>query len=274
MFLRGFGPILQAGIVLTGDPLREDPDQSVLALAERAGLRDGDRVLDAGCGVAGPATVIAGHFPQVVIDGITTSPRQAEIALGRIKGAGLASRIRVHVADYQRLPFRDEQFDQVLFFESTCYAADLQAAFSEAFRVLGAEGRLYVKDVFRLSGHLSESESEHIAAFDQVWGCVRSKTMEESVEAMTSAGFKMIHAAPLQGVGTGRLLGSMFELDPAAGLERSELGQAFWRKGLMPPIVFGEVRAVRSSRDCPRADLPQTRSPISPGLPRPVVEDS
>ncbi|MFP4554337.1 MAG: hypothetical protein ACLFRT_10820, partial [Actinomycetota bacterium] len=48
LFQRGFGPVFQAGILRTGDPPREDPERSVIALAERAGIANGDRILDAG----------------------------------------------------------------------------------------------------------------------------------------------------------------------------------------------------------------------------------
>ena len=245
LFLRGFGPFFQAGILRTGNPPREDPEQSVLALADRAGIQDGDRILDAGCGVAGPAMVIAAHYPNVAIDGITISAVQATMAGRRVEAAALASRLRVHVADYQQLPFRPARFDQVLFFESTGYATDLVATYDEAFRVLRPGGRLYVKDVFCMAGHLQADEREQMNAFDQLWGCVRSKTMDESLGAIGLAGFEVSGSAPMPNLGTSRLLGSMFEFNPASGLRPSELGDAFWRKGLRPPIVFGEITAVR-----------------------------
>ncbi|MFQ5966702.1 MAG: SAM-dependent methyltransferase [Acidimicrobiia bacterium] len=244
LYLRGFGPVLQAGILRTGDPPREDPEQSVLALAERAGLRDGDRIVDAGCGVAGPAIVIALGYPKTVTDGVTISKQQYAIAQREISAAGLTDRVRVHLADYQNLPFGAAEFDQALFMESTCYATDLPAAYAEAFRVLRPGGRLYVKDVFCRAGQLKDHEAVQMKAFDQLWGCVRSKTMEESVEAMVQAGFDVTQSAPMSDIGTSRLLGSMFQLD-GIGLRTSELGEAFLRKDLIPPIEFGEIRAVK-----------------------------
>lgn len=247
--MRGFGPVFQAGMVRTGDPPREDPEQSILALVERAGLRDGDRVLDAGCGVAGPAVIIARHYPEVTIDGVTNSRHQSEIAQSEIASAGLAHRVRAQVADYQRLPFRSELYDQVLFFESTGYATDLLVTYQEAYRVLRPGGRLYVKDVFCNSSSLGNGEAEQMGAFDELWGCVRSKTMDESVDAIARAGFEVTWSGSMPDMGTSRLAGSMFLLDDVTGLRHSELGEEFMMRNLNPPIEFGEIRAVRPSSE-------------------------
>jgi ubiquinone/menaquinone biosynthesis C-methylase UbiE len=244
LFLRGSGPVFQAGLVRTGDPPREDPEASVLALAERAGLRAGDRVLDAGCGVAGPAIIIASHYPNTVIDGITNSKRQVEIARRAIGSVGLADRVRVHLGDYHKLPFRAERFDQVLFFESTGYASDLDTVCSEAFRVLGAGGRLYAKDVFRIADPLDADRAEHMDAFDRLWGCVRSKTMVEMVDSLTRAGFDVELSERMDELGTARFAGSMFDLQ-TGGLGRSGLGEAFLVRDLDPPIEFGEISALK-----------------------------
>ncbi|HJQ76318.1 MAG TPA: methyltransferase domain-containing protein [Acidimicrobiia bacterium] len=244
LFLRGFGPVLQAGMVRTGDPPREDPTGSILALAERAGVLDGDRVLDAGCGVAGPATIIAAHHRRVVIDAVTNSARQAAIARRRVAETGLGSRVRVHVGDYQALPFPAGVFDRILFFESTGYATDLVATYREAFRVLKGSGGLYVKDVFCRPGPLDAAEAMALVQFDQVWGCARSKTIGESMEAMTAAGFDVLLAAAMPEMGTARLAGSMLSLD-GGGLGLSEMGRSFLRRDLRAPIEFGEILAVK-----------------------------
>ena len=243
LFLRGFGPVLQAGIVKTGDPPREDPQRSILALAERAGLKDGDRVLDAGCGVAGPAIIIASKYPNVVIDAVTNSVHQCAIARSEVAAARLAQRVRPHLADYEQLPLASGSFDQVLFFESTGYAIDLGATYGEACRVLKPGGRLYVKDVFCRSASLSDREAREMAAFDELWGCVRSKTLVETVGAIADAGLEVVSSGLLQNVGTSRFAGSMFHLDRQEGLRPTELGIGFLRRGLNPPIEFGEVRA-------------------------------
>lgn len=245
LFQRGFGPVFQAGILRTGDPPREDPDRSVVALAQRAGIADGDRILDAGCGVAGPAAIIARRHPNVRIDGVTNSSTQADIARDRVVDAGLADRVVIHLADYQRLPFTDEVFDVVVFFESTGYSPDLDDLYGEAARVLVPGGRLYVKDVFRRSGDPSVEESGQIERFDRLWGCIRTKTVEESVASMTAADLDVRRARVMDDVGTALLAGSMFTLQPTGRLAFTEMGEFFAPKDLDPPVEFAEILAIK-----------------------------
>jgi len=214
----------------------------VIALAERAGIRDGTHILDAGCGVAGPAIVIASHFPRATVDGVTVSREQVVHSQRRIADAGLEERVRVHQASYQRLPFADATFDQVVFFESTGYSDDAEQMCAEAFRVLKPGGELYVKDVLCRSGPLSEDERAEMLAFDRLWGCVKSRTMVELLNAIEQSGFEVAHHGELEEMGTARLLGSMFRFDPSEGLLTSELGAEFHLPGLRPPIVFGEIK--------------------------------
>ncbi|MFP3880926.1 MAG: SAM-dependent methyltransferase [Actinomycetota bacterium] len=245
LFQRGFGPVFQAGILRTGDPPREDPERSVIALAERAGIANGDRILDAGCGIGGPAAIIARRFPDARIDGATNSVTQARIARSELVAADLSDRVVIHVADYQSLPFSDEVFDVVVLFESTGYASDVDQLYRESARVLVPGGRLYVKDVFCRTGGLSVEESAQIEAFDRLWGCIRTKTVEESVAAMMAAGFDVKRAGAMDEVGTARLVGSMFTLQPSGSLARTELGAIFAPGDLDPPIEFAEIYATK-----------------------------
>lgn len=242
LFLEEFGPIFQAGVIRTGDPPREDPEASVLEIAKRAGVESGQAILDAGCGVGGPATIIAGHYADVHISGVTPSERQVSIGNDRVHGAGLAQRVRIQKADYHDLPFPGKTFDLILFLESTGYAWDLDLVFGEAARALKPGGRLYIKDVFCRGGTLTQGERRQMATFDQLWGCERSKTVDESVKALQEAGFIGISSRSMPEVGTYTLLGAMFDLTPG-GLELGKLGAEFWRRDLRPPIEFGEVIA-------------------------------
>jgi SAM-dependent methyltransferase len=245
LFLRGFGPVFQAGTLRTGEPPHEDPERSVLALAERAGIADGDRVLDAGCGVGGPAGIIARRYPGCRIDGVTNSGTQADIGRQRLVDADLADRVSIHLADYQELPFPDGVFDVVVFFESTGYATDIDRMYREAGRVLEPGGRLYVKDVFCRSGALTVTEVAQIARFDELWGCVRTKSVEESVASILAAGLDVRRARVMDEVGTALLAGSMFTLQPSGGLVRTEMGEFFAPKDLDAPVEFAEIAATK-----------------------------
>ncbi len=245
LFWHGFGPVFQAGLIKTGHPPREDPTRSVLALAERAGVRNGDRVLDAGCGIAGPASIIAGHYDRVSVEAVTNSPVQVTIARRLLEQAGTEARVTVHLADYHKLPFRSELFDLVMFLESTGYSDDLESLYGEAARVLRPGGRLYVKDVFRTGGKLRADQLAQMASFDALWGCVGSKSLHESEAAIAGAGLAVTRVAAMPDVGTARLAGAMFRFDASLGLRPTPMGQRFALRDLDPPIEFGEIVAIK-----------------------------
>jgi cyclopropane fatty-acyl-phospholipid synthase-like methyltransferase len=139
-FVAGFGTTFQAGFLKPDDSAREDAAISSCLLAARAGVRDGDRVLDAGCGVGGPAIAIAEAHPGCTIDGVTVSTASGARP-APVSGLGLEPRVSISQADYHDLPFADDSFDVALFLESCGYSPDRRALFAEAARVVSRAGR-------------------------------------------------------------------------------------------------------------------------------------
>ena len=163
------GTTLQFGLVRRPGETSVRPETSSRYLAERAGVVPGDRVLDAGCGVGGPALAIAAGVPDVVIDGVTVSEVQAGMARRLVDEAGLAGRVRVSVADFHRLPFPDASFDVALYLEVTGYSPDREALYRESARVLRPGGTVYVKDTFCREEQLSDEQRRCMRASDELW---------------------------------------------------------------------------------------------------------
>ncbi|HTZ63432.1 MAG TPA: cyclopropane-fatty-acyl-phospholipid synthase family protein [Solirubrobacteraceae bacterium] len=74
-------------------------------------LREGERVLDVGCGW-GSFVLHAAARHGVHAVGITLSPNQAELARRRVVKAGLEDRVEIRLADYRDLD-RRERFDAI-----------------------------------------------------------------------------------------------------------------------------------------------------------------
>jgi cyclopropane-fatty-acyl-phospholipid synthase len=71
-------------------------------ICKKLALREGERVLDVGCGWGSFVThAAANHGVQAV--GITLSPSQAELARQRVAEAGLEDRVEIRLADYREL---------------------------------------------------------------------------------------------------------------------------------------------------------------------------
>ncbi|MEU7876211.1 cyclopropane-fatty-acyl-phospholipid synthase family protein [Dactylosporangium sp. NPDC049140] len=65
-------------------------------------LREGDRLLDVGCGWGGLAIHAASHYGAIV-HGVTNSTAQAELATERVAAAGLSGRCRIELTDFRDL---------------------------------------------------------------------------------------------------------------------------------------------------------------------------
>src|SRR5215218_11502731 len=152
------GTTLQGGLVKRSAEASVVPEASSRYLGELAGVAPGDHVLDAGCGVGGPALAIARAVPGVVVDGVTVSEVQATMARKLVAEAGLADRVRIHVADFHHLPFADASFDVAVYFEVTGYSPDRSALYRESARVLAPGGTVYVKDTFCREEPLTEEQ--------------------------------------------------------------------------------------------------------------------
>jgi tocopherol O-methyltransferase len=116
-------------------------------LAERAKIKDGDKILDAGCGVGASSIWLAKKYNIEVI-GITLSALQCKKANEFAEKAGVSNRVKFLVQDYTKTSFPDKNFDVVWAVESVCHADDKNKFLKEAKRLLRDGGRLILADGF------------------------------------------------------------------------------------------------------------------------------
>ncbi|OWY22877.1 class I SAM-dependent methyltransferase [Sphingobacteriales bacterium UPWRP_1] len=117
---------------------------------ESIGLKPAQTVLDAGCGVGGPAIYFA-QKTGVQISALTISDVQAVQMQEAVKQAGLTHSIRVQTGDYHHLDriYPPESFDTIFFLESFGHAHHPRQVLNSAWNVLKPGGTLYIKDLFR-----------------------------------------------------------------------------------------------------------------------------
>jgi SAM-dependent methyltransferase len=132
--------------------------------AKAMGLAPGMKLLDAGCGVGGPALYFAEKY-GVRVDGITMSGVQARLAAQRVEAAGLGGQVAVRQGDYHAPgeEFERATYDVVCFLESLGHSHDKGRALDCAWEMLAPGGRLYIKDLFVREPLVPEHE-EAIAA--------------------------------------------------------------------------------------------------------------
>jgi cyclopropane fatty-acyl-phospholipid synthase-like methyltransferase len=114
-------------------------------------------VLDAGCGVCGPAIYFC-KKAGVTVEAVTMSEKQAEHARRRIREEGVEGKVAVRVGNYQELPrlFEPGSFDAVYFLESFGHTDDVAKTITSAWHALKPAGTLYIKDLFKKEAAIPE----------------------------------------------------------------------------------------------------------------------
>jgi cyclopropane-fatty-acyl-phospholipid synthase len=92
--------------------LEEAQEEKLDTVARKLDIKEGERILDVGCGWGGFPLWAATKYGANVV-GITLSPPQAEKARQRAEETGVADRVDVRVMDYRDLASTGEKFDAI-----------------------------------------------------------------------------------------------------------------------------------------------------------------
>jgi SAM-dependent methyltransferase len=166
-YLEGFGEVFQGSRPASTTDLLN-------YIIEAAELRGSLRILDAGCGVCGPALFFAQN-PDLTVEALTISPVQVAEALKRVRAQGLEKRITVREGDFHDLAtiYEADSFDRILFLEALCHARDYRTVLEQALKVLKPGGLLYIKDFycqdFRAKPDLLETRMEDLRALNRCY---------------------------------------------------------------------------------------------------------
>jgi len=163
-------------------------------LADIAGVKPGDRLLDAGCGIGGSSLWLASHRGAEVV-GITPVDHQVDQARRVAAARGLQGKASFEQADYTATPFPDASFDVVWALESLCHARQKLAFYREAFRVLRPGGRLVVAEYIRRSRPLPADAEMRMREWLEGWSIPDLDTQEEHIAAAGAAGFAEVRLA-------------------------------------------------------------------------------
>jgi S-adenosylmethionine-diacylgycerolhomoserine-N-methlytransferase len=149
--------------------------------------RDGDAILEIGCGTGRNLAVAAARYPAAHLFGIDVSTEMLTSASAAIARAGLAPQVRLAHADatsFDPLPlFGIAQFDRVFVSYSLSMIPQWEAVIDHALSVLGPGGELHIVDFGgqrRLPGAFRTLLRRWLAVFhvtprDDLEGVLRSR---------------------------------------------------------------------------------------------------
>jgi cyclopropane-fatty-acyl-phospholipid synthase len=121
-----------------------DAEAAMLALtAERAGLADGQDVLDLGCGWGALSLWAARRFPASRITAVSNSRTQRALIEARARAAGL-SNLTVRTADIRALELPASSFDRVVSVEMFEHMRNYELLLRRIAGWLRADGALFV----------------------------------------------------------------------------------------------------------------------------------
>jgi SAM-dependent methyltransferase len=119
---------------------------ATLTLAELAGISEGERVLDVGAGIGGPARTLAAHLGTRVT-ALDPTRRFCDLNEELCRRSGLDGQVQVVSGDAREMPVADGDFDVAWTQAVWPSVDDKHAMLGEIHRVLKPRGRLALYEV-------------------------------------------------------------------------------------------------------------------------------
>jgi SAM-dependent methyltransferase len=174
------------------------------ALIRCLNLKEGQRVLEIGCGTAGTLARIA-LFHPVRTDGLDVLPEMLRVAKTRLRLVGVRGRAHlIRSTPGAALPFADATYDRacaesVLGFQDTAIA---RAMLAEVFRVLKRGGRAVANEAIWKQGIAQETVARinqaNLADFGLRLASEHAWDVDDWLRLMAATGFSVVSADLLE----------------------------------------------------------------------------
>ncbi|NJP11270.1 MAG: methyltransferase domain-containing protein [Leptolyngbyaceae cyanobacterium RU_5_1] len=213
-----------------------------------ANVKEGDRVLDAGCGFGGTIASLNENFSNLNLVGLNIDPRQLERARQEVQPHG-NNQIEFVEGDACQLPFADASFDVVLAVECIFHFPSRADFFHEARRVLRPGGRFAICDfvplpVFNPIRRLLTNKV--VSAVEDTYGRVNSEcTLADYRKLATDSGFTLTLKEDITGktLPTYPVIRRLFEqLDKPDSAQATAEVELVSRLGLLRYLILGFTR--------------------------------
>lgn len=161
-------------------------------MAQKSGVKDGDIILDAGCGQGGSSVWLAEHY-DVQVTGITLVPHQVLKAQKHARRSNVSDRVSFFEKDYTHTGIEDESFTLIWACESLCHALNKIDFYKEAYRLLKPGGRLICGEYFRTKRPLAAEGEKLLHEWLDGWSIHDIDTAKEHKNNAAKCGFVDVH---------------------------------------------------------------------------------
>lgn len=169
-------------------------------LAQKLGLKEGDNVLDVGCGIMGPAREIS-RFSGATITGLNLNEYQLKRCATLNSREAFSSRLKTQHGDFMNIPFPDNTFDKIYAIEALCHAPDRAAVYKQICQKL-KPGGLAAFYEWGTTDKYDENNALHVKSKQMIeYGnsiCELQECTESAVKRdLDEAGFVLVEATDL-----------------------------------------------------------------------------
>lgn len=194
----GWGQSFHFAYQLKGETFAQSIARHEYYIAGRLNVKQGDKILDCGCGVGGPMRNIA-RFTRAQVTGVTLSEYQVIRGneLNKQSGLldmGLAKSVQ---QDFMKLDsFADNSFDGCYAIEATCHAPQREGVYGQIYRVL-KPGQYFACYEWCLTPKYDPSNEYHKLIKKKIEegdGLPDMASQEECVAALRNVGFEVVEA--------------------------------------------------------------------------------
>jgi cyclopropane-fatty-acyl-phospholipid synthase len=177
-----------------GLTLAEAQTEKLHFVADRLGLREGDRLLDVGCGWGSLVLFMAEEYKARVV-GISPAGNQHAYIAQRAKELGIAERVATFEGQFEQTALPEGPYDAVTMLGSIVHMPDLTHVMRRARSMLRRGGRYYVSEsCFRNAATREEFDRSVGLEFvrESIFGWGDMRPLSDLVRAAEDAGFSVI----------------------------------------------------------------------------------
>eukprot|EP01023_Acetabularia_acetabulum_P054406 TRINITY_DN6137_c0_g1_i1.p1 TRINITY_DN6137_c0_g1~~TRINITY_DN6137_c0_g1_i1.p1 ORF type:complete len:279 (-),score=50.35 TRINITY_DN6137_c0_g1_i1:489-1325(-) len=140
------------------DSLHYLGNEAIKKAISKGGIQSGDKILDVGSGLGGPARMMA-QLSGCSVDALELQPDLNQTAADLTKRCALHEKVKHFEGDFLSFDMKDDQYEGIVSWLVFLHIPDKQQIFERCFKCLKPGGFIYIEDFFMKNQFTQEEES-------------------------------------------------------------------------------------------------------------------